>query len=491
MEQISKNMSKAILIFINIIGFILFTILNINDVVITHTAPKEIAIGQEVEVNLIINKNNFSGPGRLKLDLSQADGITVKENMSDGSSFTFKENEVLFIWYDLPSEKSIVISYTIIALENTTGIKKIAGDFSFIKDNERKQLEVPALIFKVDSELLAEENSKENNSSTSSVRSIEKMGNEYLITVKTTIDNHKGFARIKEELPMNFTAEAIETAGSIFKNADGYAKFIWTNLPDSNSEIIVKYKITNNIGLDTNFTISGVFSSEKLISEGYNSGIDIPETEYVLYKEIISNTETDSIEADITLEEDTKQDTLLELASNNEENIVNSKDTEEVINETISKVVLDSTIDSFKNVIEEEKVNKEVIKEIAIEDEEVKVKKEEVVKAKKEEFIKNIISAKKVNNNVDYKVQILAGHRIISDKQVSNQFNYNGEYALETHNGWIKYTVGANSKYSDARDSRNKLKNYNFPGPFVTAYNYGARISVQEALILTSQNWVP
>jgi len=484
-------MSKAILIFINIIGFILFTILNINDVVITHTAPKEIAIGQEVEVNLIINKNNFSGPGRLKLDLSQADGITVKENMSDGSSFTFKENEVLFIWYDLPSEKSIVISYTIIALENTTGIKKIAGDFSFINDNERKQLEVPALIFKVDSELVADENSKENNSSTSSVRSIEKMGNEYLITVKTTIDNHKGFARIKEELPMNFTAEAIETAGSIFKNADGYAKFIWTNLPDSNSEIIVKYKITNNIGLDTNFTISGVFSSEKLISEGYNSGIDIPETEYVLYKEIISNTETDSIEADITLEEDTKQDTLLELASNNEENIVNSKDNEEVINETISKVVLDSTIDSFKNVIEEEKVNKEVIKEIAIEDEEVKVKKEEVVKAKKEEFIKNIISTKKVNNNVDYKVQILAGHRIISDKQVSNQFNYNGEYALETHNGWIKYTVGANSKYSDARDSRNKLKNYNFPGPFVTAYNYGARISVQEALILTSQNWVP
>ena len=484
-------MSKAILIFINIIGFILFTILNINDVVITHTAPKEIAIGQEVEVNLIINKNNFSGPGRLKLDLSQADGITVKENMSDGSSFTFKENEVLFIWYDLPSEKSIVISYTIIALENTTGIKKIAGDFSFINDNERKQLEVPALIFKVDPELLAEENSKVNNSSTSSVRSIEKLGNEYVITVKTTIDNHKGFARIKEELPMNYTAEAIETAGSIFKNADGYAKFIWTNLPDSNSEIIVKYKITNNIGLDTNFTISGVFSSEKLISEGYNSGIDIPETEYVLYKEIISNTETDSIEADITLEEDTKQDTLLELASNNEENIVNSKDTEEVINETISKVVLDSTIDSFKNVIEEEKVNKEVIKEIAIEDEEVKVKKEEVVKAKKEEFIKNIISAKKVNNNVDYKVQILAGHRIISDKQVSNQFNYNGEYALETHNGWIKYTVGANSKYSDARDSRNKLKNYNFPGPFVTAYNYGARISVQEALILTSQNWVP
>ena len=288
---------------------------------------------------------------------------------------------------------------------------------------------------------------------------------------------------------MNFTAQAIETAGSIFKNTDGYAKFIWTNLPDSNSEIIVKYKISNDVGLDTNFTISGVFSSEKLISEGYNNGIEITETEYVPFREIIVNTETDSIEADITVKEDTKQDTLLELASNNElnteENIVNFKDTEEVINETILQDVLDSTIDSFKNAIEEEKVNKEVIKEIAIEEE------EEEVKVKKEEVIKNIISTKKVNNNVDYKVQILAGHRIISDKQVSNQFNYNGEYALETHNGWIKYTVGTNSKYSDARDSRNKLKNYNFPGPFVTAYNYGERISVQEALILTSQNWEP
>lgn len=455
-------MTKAILIFINIIGFLLFTILNINDVVITHTAAKEIAIGEAVEVNLIINENNFSGPGRLRLDLSQAEGITVKENMSDGSSFTFKDNEVLFIWYDLPSDKSIVISYTIIANENTNGIKKIAGDFSFINDNERKQLEVPALIFKVNSELVANENIKENNSSTSSVRSIEKLENEYIVTVKTTIDNHKGFARIKEELPKNFNAEEIETAGSIFKNTDGYAKFIWTNLSDSINEIIVKYKISNNKGLDTNFTISGVFSSEKLISEGYNSGIKIPETEYIPFKEITENTETDSNETEITVQEDIKQDTLLELASNNElnteENLVVSKDTEELVNETISQIVIDSTSNSFKN---------------------------------KEEVVKNIISTEKVNTNVDYKVQILAGHRIISEKQVSNQFNYNGEYALETHNGWIKYTVGSNSRYSDARDSRNNLKIYNFPGPFVTAYNYGKRISVQEALILTSQNWVP
>ena len=470
-------MSKAILIFINIIGFLIFTILNINDVNITHTAPKEIPVGQEVEVNLIINKNDFSGPGRLRLNLTQAEGIIVKENMSDGSSFTFKENEVLFIWYDLPSEKNIVITYTIIAEENISGMKKISGDFSFINENERKQLELPDLIFKVNPELIADQTVKENNSTTNSVRSIEKLEEDYIITVKTSIDNHKGFARIKEELPTNFTAEAIETAGSVFKNTDGYAKFIWANLPDSNSEIIIKYKISNNKGLDTNFTISGVYSSEKLISEGYNSGIEIPQTEYIPFKEISENLEIDSVTINTNIEDEIKIDTSLELANTNKINVVEdintSNDNEEITNEIIpEKVVKTNSVTEKTEVKQVNEVNKkEVIKE--------------------EKVLENIISPKRANNNIDYKVQILAGHRIITNKQVYNQFNYQGEYSLETHNGWIKYTVGTNSEYIKARDSRNELNSFNFPGPFVTAYNYGERISVQEALILTSQNWVP
>ena len=367
---------------------------------------------------------------------------------------------MLFIWYDLPSEKNIVITYTIIAEENISGMKKISGDFSFINENERKQLELPDLIFKVNPELIADQTVKENNSTTSSVRSIEKLEEDYIITVKTSIDNHKGFARIKEELPTNFTAEAIETAGSVFKNTDGYAKFIWANLPDSNSEIIIKYKISNNKGLDTNFTISGVYSSEKLISEGYNSGIEIPQTEYIPFKEISENLEIDSV-------------TINTNKINVVEDINTSKDNEEITNEIIPEKVVKTNYVTEKTEVKElnEVNNKEVIKE--------------------EKVLENIISPKRANNNIDYKVQILAGHRIITNKQVYNQFNYQGEYSLETHNGWIKYTVGTNSEYIKARDSRNELNNFNFPGPFVTAYNYGERISVQEALILTSQNWGP
>ena len=446
-------MSKAILIFINIIGFLIFTIFSTNSVDIIHTAPKEIPIGKEIEVNLIISKGNFSGPGRLKLDLSRASGILVKENMNDESSFSFKDNEVLFIWHDLPNEKNIVISYTIIAQKNISGVKKITGEFTFINDNERTKLEVPEIIFKVNPKIIEENKIQKNKLSTTSIRSIEKMENDYLITVKTTIDNQKGFARVKEELPKNFTAEAVETAGSIFKNIDGYVKFIWTSIPDSNTEIIVKYKISNIRGLDSNFTISGLFSSENLIMEGYNSGIEIPKTEYKPFKEEIANMKTALDKIDTTIQEEINQGNSLESTSidylSSEENIVNHKDTDEIINNTNSPQVTD------------------------------------------DRDLKNIISAKKLNTSINYKVQIIAGHRIISNKQISNNYNYNGEYSLESHNGWIKYTVGSNSKYSNARDSRNELNNYDFPGPFVTAYNYGERISVQEALILTSQSWMP
>ena len=174
-------MSKAILIFINIIGFLIFTILNVNDIEITHVAPSEIGINQETEVSIIINKNDFSGPGRLRLDFNQALNIDVKEKFNAGSSFTFKDNEVLFIWYDLPNEKNIEITYIITAEEGATGMKKIKGDFSFINDNERKQIEIPELIFSINKDLIAEEKVEEKTSSVETTRMIEKADSGYVV----------------------------------------------------------------------------------------------------------------------------------------------------------------------------------------------------------------------------------------------------------------------------------------------------------------------
>ena len=63
---------------------------------------------------------------------------------------------------------------------------------------------------------------------------------------------------------------------------------------------------------------------------------------------------------------------------------------------------------------------------------------------------------------------------------------------LERHSEWHKFTTGYHSTYKAARDNRVELSTHHtFPGPFVAAYRKGQRITVQEALLVSKQNWIP
>ena len=84
----------------------------------------------------------------------------------------------------------------------------------------------------------------------------------------------------------------------------------------------------------------------------------------------------------------------------------------------------------------------------------------------------------------------MAAHKTAGEKYFNSYFNYKGGFDLENHDGWIKYTTGDFENYKEARNKRENLKKYNFPGPFVTAYNNNERITVQEALMISKQNWV-
>lgn len=547
-------MFKSILIFINIIGFLIFTILNVGDIENSHkiiqngepvSSKAEIGKNIETEVKIIIGKNEFSGPGRLRLDFSNATNISVKEKVNDGSSFTFKNNEALFIWYDLPNEKDIEITYTITADEKAQGMKKITGDFSFINDNERKQLEINELIFNINKELKEENNIAVNKStSVHATRTIEKMDNGYLVTISAKIKNHKGFARIKEEIPGKSVAVAIETSGAVFKNIDGYAKFIWSEIDNSKELLTVKYKIINESNMDTNFTIRGVYSSEKLISEGYNTGVIIPESNYHTETNYLSSLETNEIEEVSNITADSVGETIIQdpiadsiklelLAKSNsinqkeiaKENYSDSvRDVEQKINNDIDSAVIatasigngeikftdwepssnwgitmknryqknnqqqyqDSEMEGESIIITEQAAEVAELNNIPKDTQEIILENKNI-----KPLVNNVISSKKINNNIQYKVQILAGHRIIGEKYLFEKFNYKGDYDIESHLGWIKYTIGSHSEYQNARDYRNEVKINEFPGPFVSAYNYGERISVQEALIISKQNWVP
>ena len=491
-------MLKPIFIIINVILIALSTFFNLADITITHTSANELDAGEKIEATITINKMDFSGPGRLKLDLSQAEGVQIIEKENDGSSFTFKNNEALFIWYDLPNNKNIEITYVIDAGKNSFGTKKITGTFSFINKNERKQLTIPELVF-----LVNEVIPQGGEPSVSSNRTIEGKNGNYTVKIHITKGKHSGFARIKDKLPEGYIATSIEPAGSIFKDIDGSAKFIWSDLPSSIESFTVSYRLINPKAVDTSFFITGEYASERLIAEGHNDGIEIPITYYTPsdpsfeYNALTNDTSSFNEISELVL------DSVKEINAEQDSNRLNVK-TEDV-SITLTDSMKDISIQEIdNNLFEEDTTSKsvEIPEEEIIVAENVEILEEEIIVAEnvdnktntseeEKSIISNIVNSQKIKTNIDYRVQILASHRIATKNYVKNKYHFSENFDLENHDGWIKYTTGRFDQYKNARNKRNDLNSNEFPGPFVTAYNFGQRITVQEALIISKQNWIP
>ena len=180
-------MLKTTFISINLLGICFLSLLNIGKVQISHESNPKLVAGNQTEVTITINKENFSGPGRIKLDFGLADGLTATELDNDGSSFTFDNNEALFIWYAIPTNETITIKYIVSASSTSLGNKKISGTFSYLDENERKQIKIPDLFI----EVVDQENATVNNNVVSCSRSIEASDNYFIVSVHTNKQQQK------------------------------------------------------------------------------------------------------------------------------------------------------------------------------------------------------------------------------------------------------------------------------------------------------------
>lgn len=96
------------------------------------------------------------------------------------------------------------------------------------------------------------------------------------------------------------------------------------------------------------------------------------------------------------------------------------------------------------------------------------------------------------DRGISFRVQVLAAHTHVDGKWFNKRFGYASTVDVEPHEDWIKYTTGSFDAYALARNHREQLAaRYAFPGPFVTAYDAGERITVQEALVRAQQQWIP
>ncbi len=498
-------MANQLVLLINFIGLLLIDPFFMADISITQNIPTTMTPGTEVRVTVTVNKADLSGFAKLQLDLPT--GMTATAIETKGASFTFADQKAKFIWMALPSTPTFKVSYTLSADASVSGNQAIQGRLSYIEDNERKTFDLPtstisfgeAGAVQVAQTTTTEEPNAQDLVSAgagapagstmmavidqaSGTAPIQGMGgvtgtrtitpvseNEMLVEVIVKKGEIRGFGKLQETIPQGFTALEKTSSEAIFTAQDRIAKFVWLNLPAS-AEIRVVYKLRANERPEGEYSIDGEF--------GYLLNDETQKAVLGTSKFFIG---PKALEA-MKLQEMANDPSGVKPVDNADAELAERQRKEREAAEKVAAAQL---------------AQQEAVAKAA------ETKREEQERSQKSEAVaskttKPVSETKKVTsipapeNGILYKVQISAGHREVGKSYFSARHRYTGSYNVERHQGWIKYVTGRFGSYSEARDQRVSFvtAGHNFPGPFVTAYNNGDRITVQEALLLSNQKWI-
>ena len=364
-------------------------------------------------------------------------------------------------------------------------------------------------------------------------------GKTFLVTLTVEKSNVSGVGKIIENIPDGFTAQEVENNGAIFSQKGNQVKFLWMTLPSDN-EFTVSYKIMVDEKLYGNKVIDGKMSyldgdvtKNTLI---YGTSIEIANIRQDIQTAGIERKSNDKIttsaeEEKITQQNDTSDDTIdanekkqVEKNTREEaitdqkppsienqkesENTTNAKNTIASNNETKSNQIVNkvensitsseannSSTEKDNSLVDNATANSEISN--TIENETATSNDNTTATIRDDNTIQaqtsNTNSTNDVTSNhkVNYRVQICALRKKIETNYFVQNHNVQEKIYLNMHEGWHKYTVGDFKEYMLARNHRSTAKsNYKINGSFVTAYNDGSRITVQEALMITKDRWV-
>lgn len=421
--------------------------LNFEDVEISHTIPDYLIAGSSYNIDVTIDKGNIEGFAKFQMEVP--DGINIKSVEGSNSSFTFSDGVIKNIWMTIPSESEIILSYKFEVGANYQGTGTIKAQFVYIKDNERYSIGMKDHNVTIGEEGGVEQVITEADAAfvpemVKGYRSIRAISpTEFEVKLRIDKDGLEGFAKVQDELPDGFTAELLISGESVFSVVEDKIKFIWFNVPSKN-ELEVSYLLKSKKAVQPGTKLKGTFN---FIYKDDARFIDLPEEELIL--------------------EDGMELIVEETEPEVEEEIV-----------VVAAVVVEEK--------EDEIVEEIIVEEVVVVDDEIV---EETFTA--EVITETIVDIPEPQGDIFYRVQLAAAKNNVKVTYFKNKFKFRGEIYIESHGGWYKYTTGNYDKYVLARNRREEIKSgYQFRGPFVTAYNAGERITVQEALLISKQKWV-
>jgi len=474
-------MLKTLIISVNLVGLMFLNFGIPKEVKIIHNAPMASTIGEEHTVEVTIEKGKIDGFAKYQVKVPP--GVNVEPIETRGASFTFRNGDAKFIWMTLPEDATFTLSYKL-SIENSAkvGNNDISQWFSYLEKNERLTAEAPVHVIDIASEDVS--NSTISESLPKGSRTIAQLSdNRYRVEIELYKNNIKGFAKLQETLPIGCTTEPIKKANGVFTQIENTVKVVWFSIP-AEETLNIAYDIVTADGHFDEESLSGVFT---YLKDNETKSLVIDQGGFLKKTSEVASEETDEGGSTIAMEipqvpklnNETSEETSTEEVVDNAEKVmdedINITEPIDALEEKTETIVEQNTPPSTPIVKQEVKTPPPP--------------KEETAQVVVESF-SDITSTPSPDTGITYRVQILAGHNVVDEKHVAKKYNFNRPFDIENHQGWVKYTTGSHSEYKQARDNRVKINdNYNFDGPFVTAYNDGVRITVQEALMVSRQKW--
>lgn len=447
---------KNIFILVNMAGILLFNTFMSQDVTVKVSAPGTVVAGNTVEIEVQINKGDLMGFARYQVDLPN--GVVASPVERAFADFSFKDNTLKLIWLNLPPEEVITIKYSLKINERLKGDLDLAGTFSFIENNQRKQAVDPSMLLaiepspNVEPRLLVDvKDADQKLTAPLPHLATEKLiaalrqtpyadvNNNLIVNLVINKEDTDKYAKIEEVVPAGFRAENIEGKGGIFSFRDQTVKFIWMNLPPEPTFTISYKLIPVQPDAAASPQIAGVFS--------YLNN-DMTQSVNVIQSDFDPNTLT--------------KNELLTIAST-------------------SPVTQPATVTP--------PVTTPVATPVATRPEQQPVSRP-VAERPQLAARTQVMSQLEPETGIYYRVQLAAGHKPVNVNRYFRRLNVVDEVRTEIHDGWIKYSIGSYYDYKAARDYRVHIWNTTpVKDAFVAAYNNGNRITVQEALMVTNHKW--
>jgi hypothetical protein len=499
-------MFKYLIFIINFIGYLIFSWFG-EPISVSLQAPEDATVGTTITVNVTINKGNKQGFGNFRQELPI--GYTASEGNIPLGTFTFKDQRVVVGWLNLPNDSIITFSYKISIDPTAEGPLFLSGTFNFIENNDRKSVEAPSVSVNIrPTGFVAQTNdttSHNNQQITSNAttefrlenvfcyRQVVKDNDGYTVSFLVNTANlpRDKFAKIQEIVPAGYTATALETNEGIFSNKDNTIKFLWMSLPVQ-KQFVVSYKLVPTTPGSIEPNLTGSLS----YIENESTKIKTIQNHDFLNASIMATVQEQKQATKLTSQV-TQQQTTQQQNNQQQTTQTNKQKTTQQQNnqQQTTQTNKQKTNQHQNNQQQTTQTNKQKTNQ-------QQNNQQQTTQTNQQQSNQQKNKTNQQQNNqttqiptpdtgVKFRVQIAAGHRPVNPHYYFKQFNVNEKVQMEQHEGWHKYTVGLFSAYKEARNKRVEVwQSTSIHDAFVSAYNNGSRITVQEALMIANQKWV-